>query len=50
MQAYASQELGEDIIYLSLMHITQRAIVGYDVPYTHPDLVNLEPMQRLEIR
>ena len=41
MQAYASQQLGEDIIYLSPMHITQRAISEYDVPDTHPRLVNL---------
>ena len=50
MQAYASQELGEDIIYLSPMHITQRAISGYDVPDTHPKLVNLTGLQRVEVR
>jgi len=50
MQSYASKEIGDDVIYLSPMHITQRAIVGYDVSDTHPDLVNLELMQRLEVR
>ena len=50
MQAYASQELGEDIIYLSPMHITQRAISGYDIPDTHPKLVNLTGLQRVEVR
>jgi len=50
MQAYASQQLGEDIIYLSPMHITQRAISGYDVPDTHPKLVNLTSLQRVEVR
>ena len=50
MQAYASQQLGEDIIYLSPMHITQRAISGYDVPDTHPKLVNLTGLQRVEVR
>ena len=45
MQSYASKEIGDDVIYLSPMHITQRAIVGYDVSDTHPDLVNLELMQ-----
>ena len=50
MQAYAFQQLGEDIIYLSPMHITQRAISGYDVPDTHPRLVNLTGLQRVEVR
>ena len=50
MQAYASQELGEDIIYLSPMHITQRAISGYDIPDTHPKLVNLTGLQRVDVR
>ena len=50
MQAYASQELGEDIIYLSPMRITQRAIIGYDIPDTHPKLVNLTGLQRVEVR
>ena len=50
MQAYASQQLGEDIIYLSPMHITQRAISGYDIPDTLPKLVNLTGLQRVEVR
>ena len=50
MQAYASQELGEDIIYLSPMHITQRAISGHDIPNTHPSLMNLDHLQRVEVR
>ena len=50
MQAYASQQLGEDIIYLSPMHITQRAISGYDISDTHPKLVNLTGLQRVEVR
>ena len=41
MQSYEYKELGENIIYLSPMHITQRAISEYDVPDTHPRLVNL---------
>ena len=49
MQSYASMEIGDDVIYLSPMHITQRAIVGYDIKDMHPDLVHLEPMQRLEV-
>ena len=50
MQSYASMEIGDDVIYLSPMHITQRAIIGYDVPDTHPDLVNLNPTQRQEVQ
>ena len=50
MQAYATQQLGEDIIYLSPMHITQRAISGYDIPDTHPNLVNLTGLQWVEVR
>jgi hypothetical protein len=50
MQSYASNEIGDDVIYLSPMHITQRAIIGYDVPDTHPDLVNLNPTQRQEVQ
>ena len=50
MQAYAFQQLGEDIIYLSPMHITQRAISGYDIPDTHPKLVNLTGLHRVEVR
>jgi len=50
MQAYASQQLGEDIIYLSPMHITQRAISGYDIPDTQSKLVNLTGLQWVEVR
>ena len=49
MQSYTSKEIGDDVIYLSPVHITQRAIVGYDIKDTHRDLVHLEPMQRLEV-
>ena len=49
MQAYASKELGMGIIYLSLMLITERTIMGYDVPDTHEDLVNLNPEERNKI-
>jgi hypothetical protein len=32
------------------MHITQRAIIGRDVPDTDPRLVNLDKMQRVLTR
>jgi hypothetical protein len=32
MQAYVSKELGKDILYLSLMLLTERTIAGYDIP------------------
>jgi hypothetical protein len=47
MQAYVAKELGQDIMYLSLMHITQRAIIGHDVLDTHPRLVNLDRLDRV---
>ena len=50
MQSYVCKELGQDIIYLSPMHITQRAIIGHDVPETHPRLVNLDGMERVLAR
>ena len=50
MQSYASKKIGDDVIYLFPMHITQRAIIGYDVPDTHPDLMNLNMAQRLKVR
>ena len=50
MQSYVCKELNKDDIYLSPMHITQRAISGYDVPDTHPRLVNLTGLQRVEVR
>ena len=46
MQSYVCKEMGKDIIYLSLMHLTKRAIVGYNVPNTHDRLVNLDPKDR----
>ena len=51
MQSYICKELEEDIIiYLSPMHITQRAIIEYIVPDAHPSLMNLDRMQRVEVR
>jgi hypothetical protein len=47
MQSYVCKELGQNIIYLSPMHITQRAIIGHDVPDTDPRLVNLDKMQQV---
>ena len=46
MQAYVSKELSKDIISLSPMLITERTIMGYDIPNTHEDLVNLNPEER----
>ena len=31
-------------------HITQRAIIGYDVPDMHPSLVDLDKLQRIKVR
>ena len=50
MQAYVSKELGKNIVYLSLMLITERTIVGYDIPDTHEKLVNLNPEGRKKYR
>ena len=50
MQSHLCKELNKDVIYPCPMHITQRAIIGYDVPDTHPDLVNLNVMQQLEVQ
>jgi hypothetical protein len=41
MQAYVCKEVGKNIIYISPMHIIERAIIGYDIPNTHPRLANL---------
>jgi hypothetical protein len=30
------------------MHITERAIIGYDIPNTHPKLANLKGLERVE--
>jgi hypothetical protein len=38
---------GKNVLYLSPMHITQRAIIGHDVPDMDPRLVNLDRMQRV---
>ena len=46
MQAYVSKELGKDIVYLSLMLITERTIASYDIPDTHEKLVNLNLEER----
>jgi hypothetical protein len=50
MQAYVSKELGKNIIYLSLMLITERTIMSYDILDTHEKLVNLNPEQRKKYR
>ena len=50
MQSYASKEIGDDVIYLSPMHITQRAIIGYDVPNMDLRLVNFDRIQRVLVR
>ena len=50
MQSYIYKELNKNVIYLSPMHITQRAISGYDISDTHPKLVNLTGLQRVEVR
>ena len=46
MQAYVCKDLGKNIVYLSPMLITERTIVGYDIPDTHEKLVNLNPEER----
>ena len=46
MQSYVYKEMGQYIIYLSPMHLTERVITGYDVPDTHDRLVNLDPKDR----
>ena len=50
MQAFVSKELGKDIIYLSPMLITERTIMGYDIPDTHEKLVNLNLEERKKYR
>ena len=50
MQAYVSKELGKNIVYLSLMPIIERTIMGYDIPDTHEKLVNLNPEKRKKYR
>jgi len=46
MQSYVYKEMGQYIIYLSPMHLTERVIAGYHVPDTHDRLVNLDPNDR----
>jgi len=50
MQAYVSKEVGKDIVYLSMMLITERTIAGYDILDTHEKLVNLNPEERNKYR
>ena len=50
MQAYVSKELGKGIVYLSSMLITERTIVGYDIPDTHEKVVNLNLEERKKYR
>jgi hypothetical protein len=50
MQAYVSKQLGLDIIYLSPMLLTERTIMGYDIPDTHEKLVNLSREERKNYR
>jgi hypothetical protein len=50
MQAYVSKQMGLDIIYLSPMLLTERTIVGYDIPNTHGQLVNLSLEERKKYR
>jgi hypothetical protein len=47
MQAYVCKEVGTNIIYISPMHITERAIIGYDIPNTHPGLANLSGLDQV---
>jgi hypothetical protein len=48
IQSYVCKEIVENIVYLSPMHITKRAIIGYDKPDTHPRLTNLQGLERVE--
>ena len=50
MQSYVCKELDKDIIYLSPMHISQRAIIGFDIPDTDLRLVKLKGMERVLAR
>ena len=50
MQSYVSKELGKYIVYLSSMLITERTIVGYDIPDTHEKPVNLNLEERKKYR
>jgi hypothetical protein len=46
VMAYVSRECNLGIIYLSPMHIAERAIVGYKIQGTHLDLIDLTKRQR----
>ena len=50
MQSYIYKELNKNVIYLSPMHITQRAIIGYDVPNMDLRLVNFDRIQRVLVQ
>jgi len=50
MQSYVSKQLGKNIVYLSLMLIIERTIMGYDIPDTHEKLVNLNLEERKKYR
>jgi hypothetical protein len=50
MQAYVSKELNKDIIYLSLILITERTITGYDILDDSSELVNLNEEERKQFR
>jgi hypothetical protein len=50
IQSYVNKELGKNIVYLFPMLITERTIMGYDIPDTHEKLVNLNLEQRKKYR
>jgi hypothetical protein len=50
MLSHIWKELGHKVIYHSPMHISQRCIVGYDVPNTHEKLRNLNLEERVAAR
>ena len=50
MQSYIYKELNKNVIYLSPMHITQRTIIGYDVPNMDLRLVNFDRIQRVLVQ
>jgi hypothetical protein len=49
MQAYVSKELGKDVIYLNPMFITERSIVGYEIPDHSENLANLSEEEKNNI-
>ena len=49
MQSYLCKQMGLNIIYLSLMHLTQRVISGSDIPDTNEKLINLNPQEREQV-